>query len=123
MKFFDMFKKPKDFFPHKLQACGTGIDVRKELDTLPCFLFPKLRTLCAAFWKSLKSLKFAVNDSSKSRMLRDALRIVTALRRDICKAQFFSICFFCKCRVSCHTCCHVNAGRQPFDSTPPEGGI
>ena len=28
MKFFDMFKKPVDFFPHKLQAMDTGLDLQ-----------------------------------------------------------------------------------------------
>ena len=28
----------------------------------------------------------------------------------------------CKLVSSCHTCCHVNAGRHNFDSNPPEGG-
>ena len=35
MKFFDMFKKPVDFFPHKLQAMDTGLDLQSctRIDT------------------------------------------------------------------------------------------
>ena len=63
MKFFDMFKKPVDFFPHKLQAMDTGLDLQsctRIIDTHFSKFWSQV-FYCISFW-NVVSIAFVVYD-------------------------------------------------------------